>query len=270
MIAYVSTVNVILYVILTIISICLVFIFTLKSRKIWMDKQTDKALIKLEDYFTYIQAHIDSDDPLRTPHYKLKGHERYVIQEKLIVWIEHFKGSHREKLIKLCEDLGLIQHDLARLHSPLPWMKLGVIYNLGAMRSDQAIPRLLKLLVTPKYEPIVFIIARSIAKCALNAEHLREMVLFLTSHRKNVHHLVIDIIKESEVDCTPLMVEFLQEDDNDMIKVGLVGLPVYMVPNVVPVLYRLLHSEDEEIRLNAVKLLSSNNRLIPPGYAMAV
>ncbi|WP_440835435.1 HEAT repeat domain-containing protein [Paenibacillus sp. 22594] len=270
MIAYVSTVNVIIYMILTMISLCFVFIFILKSRKIWMDKKTNKILIKFEDYFTYIQAHIDSDDQIRIPHSRLNGHERYVMQKKLIEWIEHFKGSHREKLIKLCEDLGLIKLDIVRLHRPLPWIRLGAIYNLGAMRSDQAIPRLMKLLVTPKYEPIVFIIARSIAKCALNIEPLKGMALFLVKQRRNVHHLVVDIIKESELDCTPLMVEFLHDDDNDVIKLGLVGLPAYMVPNVVPTLYRLLHSDDEEIRVQAVKLLSSNNMLIPTGYAMAV
>ncbi|MCL6601718.1 MAG: hypothetical protein K6T94_02505 [Paenibacillus sp.] len=267
MIAYESTVIGIIYTIATIILFVFVNILVLKSRKIWMDKKTNKYLLNFQDYFTYVQTHIDSDDDLLAPHSQLNGLERYVFQKKIISLIEHFKGDHRDKLIKLCEDMELIKLDLERLHSPLPWKRLGAIYNLGAMRSNQAIPRLLKLLEANKYDPTIFIIARSIAKCASTEDHLREMVLLLVRYRKSFHHLIVDIIQESELDCTSLMMGFLEDDDYDLIKIALVGLPVHMEPNIVPQLYRFLDSEDEEIRMKAAGLLNSNNRFVPPGYA---
>ncbi|MDQ0193925.1 hypothetical protein [Paenibacillus wynnii] len=265
MIAYESRVIGIIYTIAAIILICFVNILFLKSRKIWMEKKINKYLLKFQDYFTYIQAQIDSDDNLMAPQSPLNSLERVVLQKKLIEWIHHFKGGHREKLIKLCGDMELIKLDLKYLHSPLPWRRLNAVYNLGAMRSNQAMPRLLKLLEANKYDPIIFIIARSIAKCASTEDDLREMVLLLVRHRKNVHHLIVDIIKESEIDSTPLMMEFLMDDDYDLIKIALVGMPVYMESNIVPRLYRLLDFEDEEIRTKATGMLNSNNRFLPPG-----
>lgn len=115
------------------------------------------------------------------------------------------------------------------------------------------------MLERSKYNPSVFITARSIAKCADKLEHLREMVQLLVRYRESFHELVVDIIKESEMDCTPLMMEFLDKEDRDLVSIALVGLPSYVIPSLVPILYRLMESGNKEIRIKAGKLLYNDN-----------
>ncbi|MEK8130823.1 hypothetical protein WMW72_23225 [Paenibacillus filicis] len=224
-----------------------------------MEKKTKESLVKLQDYFTYLQTYIDSEAPLQLPHFQLNQHERRVVQKKLIELIECLKGTHREKLTKLCEDMQLVRRDLHRLQSPLPWIKVDAIYHLGAMRSDQAVSGLMNTLKSNKYGPNAFIVARSIAQCASEVEHLREMVQLVVRYGKNFHSLVADIITESEMDCTPFMLKFLNQEDSDSVHIALAGLPAHVVPSQAPRLYRLLGSGNQEIRMKAGKLLYSDN-----------
>ena len=157
------------------------------------------------------------------PPVRLKPHERRFIQQKLIEWIERFNGAHREKFMKLCEEMGLVRHELNRLRSPLQGVRIEAVYHLGAMRSIEAVPSLMKMLQAHKYDPAVFIIARSIAKCATQIEHLREMVLLLVRYRKNVCQLAADILQETELDYTPLLTEFLSDEDGDIVRIALTG-----------------------------------------------
>ncbi|MGF9907731.1 hypothetical protein [Brevibacillus porteri] len=178
-----------------------------------------------------------------------------VLQQKLIEWIESLTGSHRKKIITLCEDTGLVKQNLHRLYSRFHWIRIDAAYHVGAMRSEEAVPRLLQLLQTKKLDPTHFIIARSIAKCARNLEDIRNMLMLLVKHRKSNHYLAVDIMKETELDCTPLLLECLRSTDKDLIKIALIGWSAPLTAEIADLVYRQIDSEDKEVRIQSVKML---------------
>jgi len=258
LIAHTSVAIGVIYVLTTVILLCFFCILAVKSRAVWVQKRTEKVLSRFQHYFAYVQSHLEDEERLKTPHVHLTRFERRVLQKKLIELIECVNGSHRQKLIALCTDLDLIKLDLHRLHSPFHWVRIDAAYNLGAMRCEQAVPRLLRLLDSKKYDPTMFVIARSIAKCSRDMEDLEKMLQLLVKHRKKFYQLVADVIQESEMDTTALLVKLLKEEDRDLIKIALTALPVYVAPTIAPLLYPLIDSDDNEIRMAAVKLLHSD------------
>lgn len=210
----------------------------------------------------YVQAHIEEEERLKTPHGNVTRQERQMIQKKLFELIERFTGTHREKLILLFEDMGLVKQDMVRLRGWWKWTRIDAAYNLGTMRSKEAIPALLELLKASTYDPSIFIIARSIAKCSRDVNDLREMVVLLNRYQKNCHQLIVDIMSESHVDYIPLLVSFLSEKENDFVKIALIGLSIHVQPKMEAALHSLAQSTDKDIRIKAIKLLCRDSRYL--------
>lgn len=244
--------------------ICLLFviiilfflaILVIKSRNLWLERKTNVYAGQFQDYFTYIQSHMDSPERLNPPYWQLNRLELRVLQQKLIEWIESLTGSHQKKIIALCEDTGLVNQNIQRLYSRFHWIRIDAAYHVGAMRSGEAVPRLLQLLHTKKLDPTHFIIARSISKCARNLDDVRNMLFLLVKHRKSNCHLVVDIMKETELDCTPLLLDCLRSTDKDLIKIALIGWTAPLTAEIADLVYRQIDSRDREVRIQAVKLL---------------
>ncbi|MWV45113.1 HEAT repeat domain-containing protein [Paenibacillus sp. HJL G12] len=214
---------------------------------------------KHHDYFKYIQAHLEEEGALRLPPGKLKPLERKVIQEKYMEWIEQFKGDYRARLIQLCRDAGFVEADLKALSSVSFGRRLDAAYRLGGMRAEEAVPALLQMLQKGKYNSLSIIIARSIAKSAQKSEDVLEMLRILLSHGKPIHHLAADIMLESGMDASGLLLKLLDDPDPALVKVGLVAMWGQAVPEVMPVLGRLVGSEEKDVRAEAVKLYLSSN-----------
>ncbi|MEC0243520.1 HEAT repeat domain-containing protein [Paenibacillus dokdonensis] len=214
---------------------------------------------KHHDYFMYIQAHIEDKGALRLPPGKLKPLERKVIQDKYMEWIEQFKGEYRTHLIQLCRDAGFVEADLKGLSSFRFGRRLEAAYRLGGMRAEEAVPALLQMLQKGKYTSLSIVIARSIAKSAENAEDVLTMLRSLLSHGKPIHHLAADIMLETGLDASSILMKLLDDSDPALVKVGLVAMWGQAVPEVMPVLGRLVGSEEKDVRAEAVKLYLSSN-----------
>lgn len=230
-------------------------ILVIKSRNLLLERRTRVYLRQFQDYFTYIQSHMDSPERLKPPYWQLNRLEMRVLQQKLTEWIESLTGSHRKKMITLCEDTGLVKQNLQRLYSRFHWIRIDAAYHVGTMRSEEAVPRLLQLLQTKKLDPTHFIIARSIAKCARNLDDIRNMLMLLIKHRKSNHFLAVDIMKETELDCTPLLLECLRSTDKDLNKIALIGWSAPLTAEIADLVYRQIDSEDNEVRIQSVRLL---------------
>ncbi|MFS0556625.1 HEAT repeat domain-containing protein [Brevibacillus sp. 179-C9.3 HS] len=257
-----ATAIVFLYALCGLTVLGLLVLFALKLRNISVEKQTMRCLEKYRDYFIYLQAHGEEEERLQVPYGEVTQKEKQIIQKKLFELMERVTGIHRDKLIRLCEDMGLVELDIQRLNGAWKWTRVDAAYNLGIMRSKLAVPGLLTLLQKNANDTSVFIIARSIAKCARNTDDLREMVVQVVRARKNVHQLVVDIISDSQVDTASLFAELLQESDGELVKVGLIGYAVHAQPGMEPVLRRLIQSTDKEVRIKAVKLMCRDVRYL--------
>lgn len=248
-----------IYVCLGLIGIGLMLLFYLKIRYLRMQSKIQVYLRKHQDYFTFIQTHLSDAATLPPPPGKLKRLERRVIQDRLIEWIEQFKGDLRLKLITLCHDAGFIHEDMKLLDSLFYGRRIAAAYRLGGMRAAEAVPRLLEMLKRQRYSPLSIVIARSIAKSAESTGQLKEMLYHLLRHGKPIHHLAADIVMETRLDASRLLLNLLEDDNKDLIKVALVAMWGQAVPEVVPALGRLVGAEEADVRAEAVKLYLSSN-----------
>lgn len=251
-----------LYTLCALMIIGLIVLFTLKLKNLRAEKKARLCQEKYRDYFVYLQAHGEEEERLKVPHGEVTQSEAQIIQKKLFELMELFTGVHRQKLIWLCEDLGLVELDQKRLSGWSKWTRIDAAYNLGMMRSKKALPDLLRLLERSKYDPTIFILARAIARCADDIGDLREMVLILVKYQKNFHELLVDILSDSQLDTAPLFASCLREKDTDLVKIGLIGFFANTSPSIEPALYKLAESEDKDIRIKAVKLLCQDVRYL--------
>ncbi|MGG1798459.1 hypothetical protein ABDI31_24510 [Brevibacillus formosus] len=81
------------------------------------------------------------------------------------------------------------------------------------------------------------------------------MLMLLVKHRKSNHYLAVDIMKETELDCTPLLLECLRSTDKDLNKIALIGWSAPLTAEIADLVYRQIDSEDKEVRILSVRLL---------------
>jgi len=253
------------FVLLLMNLILAVVIYGLKMRNIRYRKVCEQFNIKFKDYLHYIQANIDSDEPLRIPPVKLTLIEEKALQDRLNDLIETFKGEQRFKLMDLCEELGFVSTHMDRLKGGSYRQKIDAAYHLGCMRSGMAVPLLLGLLKDQKHDSSLFIIARAIAKCARQKQDIKQMVHILLSHKKNLHDLIADMIEESEVDHVELFHEWIHKEDPALIHIGLTGLKDLSDPTAVSAVRRLIDSKDPQIQRKAITIYLNSNILLPKG-----
>jgi HEAT repeat protein len=178
-----------------------------------------------------------------------------VIQNKLFQWMEKIVGVERDKLTNLCWDLGLVELNLRRLRSEIHWTRLDAAYNLGVMQAKEAVPSLLHMLGEESYGSPSFVIARAISKSAQSDEELDRMVRSLAKYRKQSHRLVAEVLALSRIDSTFLLISYLQETDEELLKIALTGLQNRTIPDAHLILTPFVQSDDPELRLLAVQAL---------------
>lgn len=238
-------------------------VYAIKIKNLIRARTERRFEAKIKDYLTYVLIHIEGTEPLNAPPFSLNKVEREALQERLNEMIENFTGAPRDKCIELCKRMGLVQHHLDRLDKGSYSVKIDAAYHLGGMRVREAVPALLKLLRTHKRNSSLFVIARSIAKCARDERDVKEMVQILLRHNKGFYDLLVDIIKEADIDHGALFAEFIQRDSYEFIQIGLCGLKEYTEPTVASAVYRLLDSPDRAIQYKAVEIYLKSVHFIP-------
>lgn len=227
-----------IYVCLGLIGIGILLLFYLKIRHLRIQRKTKEYLQKHQDYFMFLQAHLGDAEELPLPPGKLTELERRVIQQRVTEWIEQFKGDLQQKLIALCYNAGFVQQDLKLLDSLFYGRRIAAAYRLGGMRAAEAVPRLLTMLKDQKYSPLSIVIARSIAKSAEHEQQLRDMLVYLLRYGKPIHHLAADILMETRLDTSRLLLQLMKEDNPDLVKVAMAAMRGQEMPGQVPALGR--------------------------------
>lgn len=244
-----------IYVCLGLISVGVFILLIMKARNIRLMQQQDAIMKKFKPYFIYLQRHIGDEGSFQPPKGAVTQLEARVIQDKLMEWIERFRGKQREKLTRLCEDMGLVQADLKKLNSMFYAKQMQAAFRLGGMRSPQAVPQLLELLRQEKAAELVRVIARAIAKCADDATSLEVMLRELAGREQHNELFAAEILEESSIDVTPLLVKCLGDNNNCLVKTVLLALRGHAGPELSPALLKLADNKDKDIRSLAIKLL---------------
>jgi hypothetical protein len=246
-----------LYICTALVVVGVILLFAMKMSHNGKRRKIEFYKLKQRDYFTYLQTALTEDSPLRLPPGKLARLERRVIQSKLIEWIDQFKGEYRNKLIVLCREAGFVEHDLKELSRIRYGRQIDAAYRLGGMRCPEAVPGLMELLKDEKPGPMAIMIGRSIARCTTRQGELKDMLALLLTKGKSIHHLAADILLETSLDTSRILIELLEDRNPDFVKVGLVAMWGQAVPEVMPALDRLLGAEHQDVRAEAVKLYLS-------------
>ncbi|GAB6990489.1 HEAT repeat domain-containing protein [Paenibacillus pini] len=254
MIAHLTLAYVFIYICLGLIGIGIILLFQMKLAHNRELRNIDRYEKKHRDYFVYIQSHLEEDAVLQLPLGKLTKLERRMIQLKYIEWIEAFKGDHRRKLIQLCHDSGFVQEDLKLLRRASYGKRVEVAYRLGGMRAGEAVPELLHLMQRRKYNPLMIVIARAIAKSSQQPKDVLHMLRSLLSHNKPIHALAADIVTESSLDSGILYPMLLEDADPGIVQVGMAVTRGRTVPEVMPALKRLTGTKKQSLREEAVQL----------------
>ncbi|MBB6634856.1 HEAT repeat domain-containing protein [Cohnella thailandensis] len=260
-----SNMNIAIAVIAVLVGVIVVglgVLFSMKLKEIRKRRDEEAFRARFSDWFTYILANADGDEPLFIPNAPLSKAERRIVRERLVHWIEQFKGVPQRRLIELAERMGLVSEQLKRLDSPFEWVKLDAAYHLGCMRSAQAVPGMMELLKSLKPGPLAYIPARAIAKCAARADELREVTDVLLSHKKDAQPLIADILRESELDYAPMLATFLRSSDPERVKLALAAMTGSPADGVADTLYKLTGSEEKELSLEAARLLLKNRKAL--------
>lgn len=171
-------------------------------------------------YFDRIRQKLDQDGALPLPESPLNRIERAVVQEKLMAWADRLDGVSREKLTALCEDLGFVERELARLQSRWSVRRVDAAYRLGLMRSRRAAGALLEELRRQRFGPALFVIARSLALCARGTDDLEQMVAQIVKHRRPVHEMTASILEEAGEDLGELVQRLIASGHPDMRRIA--------------------------------------------------
>jgi HEAT repeat protein len=178
--------------------------------------------------------------------------------------MEKIVGAECDRLTELCRDLGLVDLNMRRLKNEIHWIRLDAAYNLGIMQAKEATPALLQLLEEERYGTSAFVIARSISKCVQDVNQLDRMVRILAKHSKQSHRLVTSMLVLSRLDWTPLLLEYLNETDEQLVKIALTSLQTRSLPGTEDMLSSLMGAEDSELRLLAVQaMVHQGTRMTP-------
>ncbi|XID90352.1 hypothetical protein ACF3MZ_17575 [Paenibacillaceae bacterium WGS1546] len=240
-----------------------VVVYAVKIKALRRTRTERRFEAKMKDYLTYILVNIEGNEPLNAPPFALNKVERAAMQQRLNDMIENFTGAPREKCMELCSRLGLVRHHLDRLDKGSYSAKIDAAYHLGCMRVREAVPALLELLRTHKRNSSLFVVARAIAKCARDERDVKEMARIVLRHNKGFYDLLVDMIKEADIDHGALFAEFIQQDSNELIHIGLSGLKDYTEPTVASAVYRLIDSPDATIQCKAVEIYLKSVHFIP-------
>ncbi|MYL34654.1 hypothetical protein GLW08_14390 [Pontibacillus yanchengensis] len=245
----------VVYGLLAIMGILTIVIMAIKFKNVRNQKKTEVSLQKFQSYLDYVQSQLDEEDRLRIPNQKVGDFDKKVLQKVLIDWIQRLSGVHRDKLITLCHDLGLIDFNLKQIKSLSEFKRLDAAYYLGSMRSSEAIPDLFKLLKKNKEGPEAFIIGRSIAQAADKPEDVKEMLTYLAKEERENYHLLADIAGESTLDMSVQYKQLLTSENTELVKLALLGLSNQTDSGMDSNVRSFVYSKDKEIRMNAVRLL---------------
>lgn len=252
-----------LYILLLLNVLFAALVYGVKLRRLARARAQQRFEERARDYRSYILVHMEGEEPLLAPPFTMNRAEQEAMQAWLNDMIEGLSGIPRERCIELCRRMGRADHYLDRLRTGSYGARLDAAYHLGCMRVQEAVPPLLQLLRSHPRNSAFFVIARAIAKCARSKQDIHEMVQIALKHNKGFYELLVDMVKEADIDHGALFAEYIQREDKALIQIGLCGLKAASEPRAASAVYRLLDSSDSAISALAAAIYLRSVHFIP-------
>jgi hypothetical protein len=251
--------------ILSIIIVCgSVGLIILKLRNLRLEKLVFQYSLKHQEYMEYVAANLDDPLPLNPPFGTLRPLERKIIRQKLFAWMRQIRGEQRRRIAELCQQMGFVEEEKAKLNSRFRFIQVDAAHNLGVMGSKDACQLMLDLQADEEFGATLFILTRAIARCARNIDDIRQMVQIVVEHRKACSELMADILVEVNIDYSALLREWLQSEEADHVHIALLCLHGQTKLNVEEHLVKLVQSNQKEIRIQAVRVWLGQSSLPTP------
>lgn len=244
----------------TIIVTAYLIILAVRLNNLRTHKRRDIFLSRYAPYLLYIKLFLGHQEDLLPPQHKLTKQDLLFLQQELAALMLNMKGRCFEQLQALLRQLGLVQMNQQQLASLFPHVRLKSAYYLGIMRVQEAVPQLLSLLRQYRTnQPMIFVVARAAARATQNKEQLHTVVQHMLSLNKKNYQIILDIITDAQVNYQELLVDYLTSDNQELVKLALIGLWEQANPQMLANAAKLIGSEEKELRIKAVKLLFRYN-----------
>lgn len=135
------------------------FLFYERLRENRTKKLLTKKEIEVSSFLDDIISNIDENEISEGDMILLKSFlenelTAKILTQKFIHYIESFRGTFLDKIIKLSEEIGLVDYQMDKLNTKNEKGKILAIKNLGELRSKKALEAILKMLSSPNAEQI--------------------------------------------------------------------------------------------------------------------
>lgn len=242
----------------------------LVSEKLY-EEYKNKKKAKYQDgivsYLDDIISKLDEEDISEESIKILKGYinhriKREIVEERMLFYFENLKGTITEKLTKLAEDIGLVEHEIQKLQSKDFYKVALGCKNLGDIRSRMAIEHLIKLLdiedVDVKYNVLM-----ALAKIGDEEAFIRAFKKLSKSIPLNERSL-IEIADSFEGDKIYIYRQLMNMDDEFISSIFIKSAGNYKDTILADEIALFLASENKERKIAAMKALGNmgDNRYV--------
>lgn len=184
------------------------------------------------------QQHSGDDEPL---------------QQILIDHIKTVRGSVRERLVRACEDLGLVDQAVRLLDSPQAWMRGAAAEDLGRMRSEKSVDALVQAMEDPVAD-VRIRSAQAIGAVGGRAAAGKLVTFFHQPDRWSGIRIADILASMGEETVDDIIREFPGiPQESRRLAIDVLGRVRSL--SAVPLLRQLLRDKDENIRARAVDAL---------------
>jgi hypothetical protein len=176
---------------------------------------------------------------------------RDIVEERVVYYLENFKGEFRGILIKFCEDYGIVDYEIKQLNSRNIYKIALICKQLGEIRSKKAIPYLLEQMPS-SIQDIKYNALLALAKIGEEESFIKAFTQIdgsiLLSERS-----IIEIIDSFEGEKTKIYSKMIHAEDEFISSLFIKSAGNSLEYSLVEQIASYLDNESKERRIAAIK-----------------
>ncbi|WP_160675000.1 HEAT repeat domain-containing protein [Clostridium sp. C8-1-8] len=180
---------------------------------------------------------------------------RDIVEERVVYYLENFKGEFRDILIKFCEDYGIVDYEIKQLNSRNIYKIALICKQLGEIRSKKAIPYLLEQMPS-SIQDIKYNALLALAKIGEEESFIKAFTQIdgsiLLSERS-----IIEIIDSFEGEKTKIYSKMIHAEDEFISSLFIKSAGNSLEYSLVEQIASYLDNESKERRIAAIKALGN-------------
>lgn len=182
-------------------------------------------------------------------------YKREIVQERLLYYLENFKGDFSQNITKLCEYIGIVQYDINNLKKQNYHIKALAAKILGQFRSKDAVEALMKEAYS-KDNDVKYNVLMALAKIG-EEDSFISVFESIDSSVDLSERSLIEIVDSFEGDKNKIYRHMINSDNNFIACVFIKSLGNYKDMSLNKDISEYLSGEDKERRIAAVKAIGN-------------